>query len=91
MLNSPPKRETIKVCIRVRPLLSHEDIEYWDVDEVNSTISSLNLSDPSNQSLQNNFMSKALMDSIYTSQSFHFDKIYGQSSSSQTIPKLMSS
>ena len=72
MLNSPPKRETIKVCIRVRPLLSHEDIEYWDVDEVNSTISSLNLSDPSNQSLQNNFMSKALMDSIYTSQSFPF-------------------
>ena len=89
MLNSPPKRETIKVCIRVRPLLSHEDIEYWDVDEVNSTISSLNLSDPSNQSLQNNFMSKALMDSIYTSQSFHFDKIYGQSSSSQTIYKEM--
>ena len=34
------KRETIKVCIRLRPLLPHEDVEYWKVDETTNTISS---------------------------------------------------
>lgn len=89
MINSPSKRETIKVCIRVRPLLPHEDVEYWTIDENENTISSVNFSDNSNQIQQNSFMAKALMDSIYTSQSFHFDKIYPQNSSSQTIYKEM--
>lgn len=89
MINSPSKRETIKVCIRVRPLLPHEDVEYWTIDENENIISSVNFSDNSNQIQQNSFMAKALMDSIYTSQSFHFDKIYPQNSSSQTIYKEM--
>ena len=28
----------IKVCIRVRPLLEHEDMEFWQVDSQNNTI-----------------------------------------------------
>jgi hypothetical protein len=27
------KNETIKVCIRIRPLLTHEDSEFWAVKE----------------------------------------------------------
>ncbi len=33
------KVDTIKVCIRIRPLLIHEDIEFWVPDLINNTIS----------------------------------------------------
>jgi hypothetical protein len=33
------KNETIKVCIRIRPLLLHEDSEFWGVNE--NTISTI--------------------------------------------------
>ena len=33
------KVDTIKVCIRVRPLLIHEDVEFWVPDTKNNTIS----------------------------------------------------
>jgi hypothetical protein len=39
--NQKPKNETIKVCVRVRPLLHHEDAEFWQVDEKNHTISTI--------------------------------------------------
>jgi len=32
------KKETIKVALRIRPLLEHEDIEFWKVDENTNTI-----------------------------------------------------
>lgn len=76
------KRETIKVCIRLRPLLAHEDVEYWKVDETTNTISS---SPPDDIQIAN----KNFLDSIYSAQSFHFDKIYNKQSSSQTIYKEM--
>ena len=30
---STQKSETIKVCIRNRPLFPHEDIEYWEINK----------------------------------------------------------
>ena len=37
---STQKSETIKVCIRIRPLLPHEDIEYWEINKEENSISS---------------------------------------------------
>ena len=34
------KTTTIKVAIRLRPLLPHEDFEYWIVDPINNLITS---------------------------------------------------
>ena len=36
----PAKTSTIKVAIRLRPLLSHEDFEYWSVDTKRNLITS---------------------------------------------------
>jgi len=93
------KNESIKVCIRVRPLLEHEDSEFWMMDRVNNTISTIN----SSQSYKSNDLSrgdalsstsgkekdirKLLIDSVYTPQSFSFDKIYDNNSNSQLIYK----
>ena len=35
------KNDTIKVCIRIRPLLQHEDAEFWTVDENTHSISTI--------------------------------------------------
>lgn len=32
------KIDTIKVCIRVRPLLDHEDVEFWKPDIPNNLL-----------------------------------------------------
>lgn len=32
------KVEPIKIFIRLRPLLQHEDVEFWKVDEENNNI-----------------------------------------------------
>lgn len=32
------KIDTIKVCIRVRPLLDHEDVEFWKPDQTSSIL-----------------------------------------------------
>jgi hypothetical protein len=93
------KNESIKVCIRVRPLLEHEDSEFWVMDRVNNTISTINTS----QSYKSNDLSrgdasssisgkekdlrKLLIDSVYTPHSFSFDKIYDNNSNSQLIYK----
>ena len=69
--NTNNNNYNIKVCIRLRPLLPHEDIEYWTVNKEQNTISTTS---------QNK-----IIDNIYQSQSFSFDKIYLSSSNSQII------
>ena len=48
--NKNPKKnmsQNIKVCIRMRPLLQHEDVEFWQTDETENTITTANFySDP---------------------------------------------
>ena len=69
--NNTNNNYNIRVCIRLRPLLPHEDIEYWTVNKDQNTISTTS---------QNK-----IIDNIYQSQSFSFDKIYLPSSNSQII------
>ena len=35
--NIKVKNEAIKVCLRTRPLLIHEDTEFWIVDDIKNT------------------------------------------------------
>jgi hypothetical protein len=92
------KNETIKVCVRLRPLLSHEDTEFWIVDESKNTISTLNSNYLYNMkfsseekfsvfSSKEKEIKKVLMDSVYSPQNFTFDKIYSTSYNSQAIYK----
>ena len=86
----------------MRPLLQHEDVEFWQTDETENTITTANFySDPNELlsesytlSIQNNKknnkeMKKALIDSIYSPQKFSFDKVYSQNSITQNIYKDM--
>lgn len=92
------KNETIKVCVRLRPLLSHEDAEFWIVDEGKNTISTLNSNYLYNMkhSSEDKFnvfsnkekeIKKVLIDSVYSPQNFTFDRIYSTSYNSQAIYK----
>ena len=94
--------QNIKVCIRMRPLLQHEDVEFWQTDETENTITTTNfyndphelLSESYNISITNNTksnkeMKKALIDSIYSPQKFSFDKVYSPNSITQNIYKDM--
>jgi hypothetical protein len=36
--SNKPKNETVKVFIRLRPLLQHEDVEFWKIDEHTNNI-----------------------------------------------------
>ena len=90
------KSSSVKVCIRMRPLLQHEDAEFWQVNEGTSTIFTANaydnhtdlLSDSySLSNLPNRDIKRALMDSIYSPQSFTFDKVYDVGANSQMIYK----
>ena len=94
--------QNIKVCIRMRPLLQHEDVEFWQTDETQNTITTTNfyndphelLSESYNISITNNTknnkeMKKALIDSIYSPQKFSFDKVYSPNSITQNIYKDM--
>ena len=36
--NNSNSNKNIKVCIRMRPLLQHEDMEFWQIDESNNCI-----------------------------------------------------
>lgn len=92
------KNETIKVTIRVRPLLHHEDAEFWSVDDTKNSIATINSNMKYDNSRGESYsmmsnkekdIKKVLMDSIYSPQMFAFDKIYGQSSNSQLIYKEM--
>lgn len=35
------KEDTIKVCVRVRPLLNHEDVEFWKPDLENNVLTTV--------------------------------------------------
>ena len=63
------KRDSIKVCIRVRPLLFHEDTEYWYIDSNSGIISS------NDHQVSSTPMSRVLMDSTYSKQKFQFDNM----------------
>ena len=91
------KVDTVRVCVRMRPLLQHEDTEFWQINEDTNTITTSNfyenradiLSESLSLSNQNKDVKRALMDSIYSPQSFGFDKVYPINSNSQIIYKEM--
>ena len=96
--NINSKASTIKVAIRLRPLLPHEDFEYWKVD-INKNIiasksenrNSANESFSSIKSENINFMNKnkylnqLLLDNVLIPQSFKFDKIFTKEITSEKI------
>ena len=83
------KTTTIKVAIRLRPLLPHEDFEYWIIDPLNNLITSsfdyntnyINKKDKNNL----NSINQLLLDNIYIPQSFKFDKIFTKEATSEKI------
>lgn len=88
------KTTTIKVAIRLRPLLPHEDFEYWIIDPINNLIktsfdSNYNKhykKDKNNSFLQDpNNINQLLLDNIYIPQSFKFDKIFTKETTSEKI------
>jgi hypothetical protein len=98
MIIKGSKAETIQVCIRMRPLLTHEDMEFWNMDEVQNSISTINSNfrKESDGSDLNSILSnkekeikRVMMDSIYFPQNFNFDKVYCKDTNSQQIYKEM--
>jgi hypothetical protein len=92
--NNNSKTTTIKVAIRLRPLLPHEDFEYWVIDPINNLIktsfdSNYNKhykKDKNNSYLQDpNSINQLLLDNIYIPQSFKFDKIFTKETTSEKI------
>ena len=87
-----PKIENIRVCIRMRPLLKHEDKEYWEVDQDENNIYTINffssndLNDSINLSKFEN-SEKNFYNSLHAPQKFNFDRIYSYDSESQMIYK----
>ncbi len=95
------KVENIRVCIRMRPLLRHEDDAYWEIDQEKNNIYTINYFDSQelNDSfgLSNNHNSsfdysenkyqKSFINSLHSPQKFNFDKIYSYNSESQMIYK----
>ena len=83
------KTTTIKVAIRIRPLLSHEDFEYWIIDPVNNLITSSfdnNINFKNKKDKNNlNSINQLLLDNIYIPQSFKFDKIFTKEATSEKI------
>ena len=88
------KTTTIKVAIRLRPLLPHEDFEYWVIDPINNLIktsfdSNYNKhykKDKNNSFFQDpNSINQILLDNIYIPQSFKFDKIFTKETTSEKI------
>ena len=73
------KTTTIKVAIRLRPLLPHEDFEYWIIDPINNLITSSfdnNINYNNKKDINNlNSINQLLLDNIYVPQRFKFDKL----------------
>ena len=96
--NINTKTSTIKVAIRLRPLLPHEDFEYWTVDlnkniiasksenknSANESFSSIK-SDKINFINKNNYLNQLLLDNVFIPQSFKFDKIFTKDITSEKI------
>ena len=97
--NIIPKTSTIKVAIRLRPLLPHEDFEYWSINTNKNLISSksennIKNSDESFTSNKSNkmnimpkdmYLNQVLLDNIFVPQSFKFDKIFTKEITSEKI------
>ena len=64
--DSKEKNNCIRVCIRVRPLLSHEDVEFWQVDKEKNIIYTDNYYSDQNEiinesyALTNNLSNKSI-------------------------------
>lgn len=96
--NIKAKTSTIKVAIRLRPLLPHEDFEYWTVDlnkniiasksenknSANESFSSIK-SDKINFINKNKYLNQLLLDNVFIPQSFKFDKIFTKDITSEKI------
>ena len=96
--NINTKTSTIKVAIRLRPLLPHEDFEYWTVDlnkniiasksenknSANESFSSIK-SDKINFINKNKYLNQLLLDNVFIPQSFKFDKIFTKDITSEKI------
>ena len=96
--NINAKTSTIKVAIRLRPLLPHEDFEYWTVDlnkniiasksenknSANESFSSIK-SDKINFINKNKYLNQLLLDNVFIPQSFKFDKIFTKDITSEKI------
>ena len=96
--NINTKTSTIKVAIRLRPLLPHEDFEYWTVDlnkniiasksenknSANESFSSIK-SDKINFINKNKYLNQLLLDNVFVPQSFKFDKIFTKDITSEKI------
>ena len=79
---------TIKVAIRIRPLLPHEDFDYWIVDPSNNLITSSfdpNYNNTKKDKNNINAINQLLLDNIYIPQSFKFDKIFTKEVTSEKI------
>ena len=81
---------TIKVAIRIRPLLPHEDFDYWIIDLSNNLITSSFDSNSNNNNIKKdktniNAINQLLLDNIYIPQSFKFDKIFTKEVTSEKI------
>ena len=96
--NINTKISTIKVAIRLRPLLPHEDFEYWTVDlnkniiasksenknSANESFSSIK-SDKINFINKNKYLNQLLLDNVFIPQSFKFDKIFTKDITTEKI------
>ena len=95
-----PKSSTIKVAIRLRPLLPHEDFEYWSVNTNKNIISSKSEFDNDNDNYNESFvlnkskinitakdmyLNQILLDNIFVPQNFKFDKIFTKEITSEKI------
>ena len=96
------KIQNIRVCIRMRPLLRHEDEAYWQIDEDENIIytvnyfssqeldysfGSPNFCNSSSNDYSENINQNKFINSLYSPQKFTFDKIYSYNSESQIIYK----
>ena len=89
------KNDTIRVSIRVRPLLEHEDEEFWKPDLNNNTLKTVSsneynyLINTKDNLLSNKekTLKKVVLESVYSPQIFGFDKIYDKTSNTQSIYK----
>ena len=93
--------ENIRVSVRMRPLLRHEDQAYWKIDEDENIIYTINYfaSQELNDSFglpnfysqsfdySENMNQNKFLNSLFTPQKFSFDRIYSYNSESQMIYK----
>ena len=84
------KIQSIRIYIRVRPLLKYEDEIFWQLNEEKKIIFTSNyysFNDSSEDELKSGNKKRKMMDLIYSPQKFYFDKIYSSNVESQIIYK----